>query len=385
MAIVLDWKKRLGYRRDPFENTIFKPVTNFTVGTDTLQERLSLFLIREERFGSIAGEDGTGKTTLLRWMQEELAKKREFKPHYLDCKFVKNRSELMKALVPMTRLGIAEKLSRLGFSKKKISEEEQEKDLIQRLKIKRHLLLLDNAGALKENAVQLLGQILEETKTYIIIVDEKKRLSSFSNFNDKLKLNTPKYTYEDLSTLLTKRIEEVAEVEGTYPFQQADITQLAKKAENNPEKFLNLAKEKAIELSLKAEPAPKKSKKTSVQVQKKRKIGFLNIEIQRGKTVKKEPLPQIENEELNNAIKEDLEELKKDLLPPSPEKEEEIVIDEKDEDVVVIDETPGNKKPKKSEFDVLIGNITKPEKGNAKKPKKKVSKKPVKKANKKKR
>jgi type II secretory pathway predicted ATPase ExeA len=251
MALVLDWQKKLGYAKDPFDSMML-PASRFLVGMHELQERLNLFLIKEERFGTISGEHGTGKTLLLQWMNEELAPQKSHLQQLLDGKM--KRDEIVNTLLE-TRLSFFEK--KLG-GKLKLPDDERERELLQRLaKEAKNVLLIDNAGSLGRHEVELLAEIGVKTPTYIIIADTEERLKKLQlpeSLIDRLKLRTPQLTGEQLADLLQRRIEAVG-ASGTFPFDDEELKGLIKRADRNPAKLLALGRERAIELSLKVGPA----------------------------------------------------------------------------------------------------------------------------------
>lgn len=273
MGLVLDWQKKLGYTRDPFDPKV-SPASHFLVGVEDLQERINLFIIKEERFGTICGEHGTGKSLLLQWINEELAPQRSHAQQLVDAKVTKHEEIITELLS-----------SRLSFFERKFSgilkesPSAQQKALLQRLaKEQKNVLLIDNAGSLNKHDLAFFSEVITKTPTHVIFADieEKlKKLDLHDTFTDKLKLEMPLYDKTQLETLLQHRIEGFGGT-GTFPFDQDEVNTLIKKSDHNPAKLLQLARERAIELSIKVQETPQP------QVEKKpTKAKFFSIQIER--------------------------------------------------------------------------------------------------------
>lgn len=257
MALVLDWQKKLGYRHDPFDMRIPQPVKQHIVGTYDLQERINLFLIKEEQFGTITGEHGTGKTMLLRWVEEELARHKTHTQQYIDAR---GKESLLGALSRRTLLQRVFKRS----------AKQPRDELLRRLAKERRVILIDNAGHMSADDLVLLADILSKTPTVALLADRDLRLPAF---HDRLKATMPKYGAAELTEMLRRRIE-AAGGRGTHPFDAAELERLIRKAEN-PAKLLQLARERAIELSLKATAPPAPAPVTAGK-------GLFSIKIEKG-------------------------------------------------------------------------------------------------------
>jgi len=273
MALVLDWQKKLGFTKDPFSSDA-TPTRLYVVGLEQLQERINLFLIKDERFGTISGPRGMGKSILLQWINEELAPQKSHNQVFINAKDT-NREEIVSRL-------LAEKLSFLEkkFNNPlKLASELQERELLQRLaKEQKNIFLIDNAGALGKPELALLQIILDKTPTDIILSDTHERLSHLQfPMADKLKLQLPRYTHEQLRRLIELRIKG-AGGSGIFPFSEEDIEYLVKKSDGNPQDLLELARERAIEKSLKvttptkpiATPVEKQGRFLSIKIEKKK-------------------------------------------------------------------------------------------------------------------
>lgn len=278
MALVLNWQRKLGYQKDPFDTNIPTPVKKYIIGTEHLQERLNLFLIKEEQFGTISGEKGCGKTMLLRWMDEELAPQRSHMQQYMDAKVMHAPDTIVSTLLK-NRLSLLEK----GLRKFMKGKKDPRQQLLQHLaKEKKTVLLVDNAGYLNDAGIALFAEIKEKTRTHIIFADTAERLKRLglgdAKLHDTLKLALPTYTGQHCHDILQRRIEGAGSSE-TYPFSEQEVQRLAKHADNNPTKLLQGARERAIELSLKTVSAP------PTRAEPERKGGFLSIKIEKKPSV----------------------------------------------------------------------------------------------------
>lgn len=296
MALILDWKKKLGYKNDPFTQEIPKPAAKFLVGLDDIQEQFNLFLIKEYRFGTIKGDNGQGKTMFLRWVDESL-QDRKYRAEYIDAKETKN---LLEHLIGKTTSTLSRK-----FSKSKTPDEKYDL-LIGKFQKKRYVLLIDNAGSLSKADMDFLNDVIDKTTAHIVLADEKDRLKKLSyDSADKLKAELPEYTHEQLTNMLERRIESVGGA-GTFPFDEKTLKDLTKKCKGNPSMLLELAREKAIELSLRVRRVPKPAKAASApRPADEKRIGFLGIRIERGEE------SQPDKDVMSDSAKKDSEMLEK--------------------------------------------------------------------------
>lgn len=267
MGLVLDWKKKLGYTKDPFEQVVFLPVGKYVTGLQEQKEKFNLFLIKEDTYGTVSGERGTGKTTFLSWMEEQLGG--SIKAAYIDASEKSKRAQFTDALLGEKASFFARKISKTLDK----PQAEKEQLLMKKLAV-RHVVLIDNAGSLAKDTQELLMQIMEKTPTHVVCADTKERLAKLDLQNDKLGLRTQNYSSSELITILRKRIES-AGGSGTFPFEDEQLEKLAEQADGNPAKFLALTREKAIELSLKTGKPPKKAAEPAPEGVKR--LGFFNI------------------------------------------------------------------------------------------------------------
>ena len=88
---IIDWDKELGWKQNPFLAKIGYPPDKFIAGYNEERLKINLFVIKKYYFGIIAGDKGTGKTALLRWMEYELNKhKDKLYVNFIDVKTLTN-------------------------------------------------------------------------------------------------------------------------------------------------------------------------------------------------------------------------------------------------------------------------------------------------------
>lgn len=283
MALVLDWQKKLGYKKDPFDPAPQTPAKRYIVGLEDIQQRINLFLIKEERIASLSAEQGTGKTTLLKWVDEELAPQKTHAQHYIDAKLMPKADQIIDSLVK-SRISLLEKT----FSKvTSASPEVKMQFLLKKLASEnKNVLIIDNAGSLEKSALDMLQDITVKTPTHIILADTEASLKALE-VKAQMHLKLPTYRDDQLAELVQRRIES-AGGSGTHPFDDTELHTLFKKSERNPAKLLALARERAIELSLKSAPAPapEPTKFLTIKVEKKPEAKLVDM------TVKEEPVKQ---------------------------------------------------------------------------------------------
>ncbi|NJL44137.1 MAG: hypothetical protein HC945_02365 [Nitrosarchaeum sp.] len=124
--LVLDWQAKLGYARDPFEDRFVLPVSASFVGAEKEREKINLFILKGQRFGTIHGDAASGKSVLLRWVAEQVERGKE----HLDVALVEEKENLVDerklfAWLLRGRLHVLERL--VTRPHEKLSRDEQEK------------------------------------------------------------------------------------------------------------------------------------------------------------------------------------------------------------------------------------------------------------------
>ena len=233
---VLDWYHVFGWEEDPFRDIILVPSNYFTVGYESEREKINSFIIKDKKLGSISGERGTGKTTILKWLDFELNKyKSRIISFYIDCKQLHSDKDLLKKIIgPLldlneklinsfyTGLDIPLVLKGLGnhepkflerfFSKPylKLDSEEIIGFIESKLKGKRLTLLLDDVKYLSKNDINLIEKLINSNLNLQIIPsgtgEEIKKTGLTTTFKDELKVELKHLSYENSKELIKKRI-----------------------------------------------------------------------------------------------------------------------------------------------------------------------------------
>lgn len=234
-GFTLDWVRDLGWRENPFTQLQPKPVHSFIVGQEQTRQAINLFFIKEQRFGTITGERGSGKSFLLEWLEEELAQYAD----RFDIRRVsgaKQPREIIAAIVEPYE-GV--------FSKYK-GESADEFVAFLTSKLKKKLVLLiddaDELGAFESYVHALL------TATPAIVVLAGARPKAVKD--DALKLKLSPLPAHDAIKLVEKRIAAVGG-SAIRPFTNRLLEELWTAAKENPSTYLSFLSETAMKIALK--------------------------------------------------------------------------------------------------------------------------------------
>ncbi len=276
MSFVLDWQKKLGYRTDPFVERPARRVAEYLVNRRAEQERLNLFIIKQERFGIIRGERGSGKSLLLEWLAQQL------RWHFLTLPVVllKGSDDLEERLLAAS-LNVIERT--ITKPHENLRGEKRRQFLMEKIGDRRLLILVDDAERLTREKRELLRRILAHCgKARVILALEESRKEEELSRNE-LRITLKEMTNEELKEVLARRIALAGGV-GTHPFDDHELSLLIGKAKKNPASLLSLARDRAIELSLRAGPPPKREKKEVGEEARKEKKGKEAPEKEGGKS-----------------------------------------------------------------------------------------------------
>lgn len=251
---VLDWIQVYGWRDDPFKQEILKPFNQYYIVDKQMKNRINLFLIKKQKFGTIIGEAGTGKTSLALWLVDEL------RPHagqvfvsYINVKDTyKTEADLIQQILkPVTNM--YEKVI------KQVHQDVPVDKLVsfihEKIGNKPLILILDDPDKFPEKYMQLFVTLYQAPSILVqlLIVTSpegfKKSLFSGRDYKDTLKILLKDVPEDTLLWMLRKRIEAVGGHE-TFPFDDRSIRAIAKKVTGNPHDFLRFCREKALKVSL---------------------------------------------------------------------------------------------------------------------------------------
>ncbi|MFT4305234.1 MAG: ATP-binding protein [Candidatus Woesearchaeota archaeon] len=235
---IIHWENNFDWSGNPFIDTVILPVSHFKAGRENEISELNKFIIQEKKFGIISGEEGFGKTFLMKWLEEELNTfNYKFNIFSIDAKILTHKQLLKKMHNHFTSISF-------------LSNPEKIIDIIKShsSKVKKSIFLIDNADKLSKESLDLFRKIYSLDHISIIFsITENKKLK---DFNDELNLHLDKMDNDSLRLMISKRIESFNGID-IEPFNSIQIKTLAKKASYNPREMLKLCNEKAVDISIK--------------------------------------------------------------------------------------------------------------------------------------
>jgi hypothetical protein len=267
-GFTLDWVHDLGWRENPFTQLTPMPVHEFMVNQDATRQAINLFFIKEQRFGTITGDHGSGKTFMLQWLAEELHPyKDRFEVHYFDA-------------AACTVEQFTEKLTKHHssfFSSYKGNSPEKLVHFLEGKLKHKLVILVDNAndlGALDHYYKALYAKM----QAVIILAGTKPAQLA----EDSLNATLVQMSAHDASKMVEKRIGKVGGA-GIKPFNHRLLEEVWVAAKCTPKTFLDYCNETAMKVALKqiiieeessapverAAEKPVKDSKKSVKIDKK--------------------------------------------------------------------------------------------------------------------
>ena len=252
--VVLDWTKIYSWSNDPFSTDVPKRINEHYIINKAIRNKLSLFLIKKQKFGTIIGEGGTGKTALCHWLMEELGHhKGKVYASYLDPKKkIKTEGDLVKLIIkPLTSM--YEKV--FTQPHQDLSTEKIIDFIKKRIKTKNLFLIVDDPDKIPERYHYVLQNLYQSDKINVQLIIAgtkdafKGTIFNKKDFNDQLKITLNEASDTILKQILEKRMAAVGGHK-TFPFEDNIIKAIAKKAKGNPVSFLTICREKAMKMSL---------------------------------------------------------------------------------------------------------------------------------------
>lgn len=238
---VLDWESSLGWSDNPFKDEILIPPNNFIAGREKEKKKLNLFFIHGNRFGTLKGSEGQGKSFLLKWLADELINyQNKYIVCYLPSKELKYDEFLKSIAKPFSSVFKSVKLSSqnvFSLVKEKLSSN---KELV---------LLIDDIEEVSNEHMDLIKNLYGSMKNVNLIFSMSKNVDLSYFGNDELGIVLKDMDIDALKNMIKKRIENVGGIE-IEPISNVQLKTLVKRAANNPRKLLEICNKKAIELSL---------------------------------------------------------------------------------------------------------------------------------------
>lgn len=247
---VLDWNKQLGWKHDPFLPSLSSTVTKLIAGYEKERMKLNLFVLQKYTFATLVGNEGMGKTTVLRWMHEELNKhSSQIYTAYIDGATLRGERYVVHNLI-RTVENIIETL--ITKPHKKLTSRDLHEYLQKKLEHKRLVLLIDNANEMSDFALVILKKLyMSQLPVQMIFADEKISLD-IDDLKGKEHLNIALKGLEtkEMEEMIRKRIVAAGGME-IYPFTSEVISMVHKKSSSNPAHALSILQHVATEMSLK--------------------------------------------------------------------------------------------------------------------------------------
>ena len=245
---VLEWDKALGFKGDPFADKIFEPINKFFVDRKDEKEKLNWFFIKNYFFGAIVGEQGVGKTSLLKWLQTRLMKYNRIHAVYINAAVFKEQVNITHTMI-MPLLSFYEKS--ISKPHKKLVSSDFMKFLKKKLGHMSVALILDNAHHLTEKNLELIKSLKKDgLKLQVVVTStpkeyEKSRLREIGN--DEINITLRRLTFDEAKEMLSRRINAFGG-RGIHPFTVEELKKIYDKADKNPREFLKLCRDAAIKL-----------------------------------------------------------------------------------------------------------------------------------------
>jgi Cdc6-like AAA superfamily ATPase len=267
---VIDWEKNLDWSGNPFLDIIHQPINIFKANLDHESKTLNKFFIQGNKFGIIRGKKGSGKTFLLKWLEEELKTfENKFNIFYFDAK-TSNHKTLIKLLLKHFS----------SFSLFKNSEEVLNIIKSNLSKNKKTVFLIDDADLLPRESVEILKKV--NSFNHVSIIFTTCTDNHFKDFgDDEANIHIKPMNYDSIKDMIVKRIENYNGVD-IEPFNSIQLKTLAKKAAYNPRDMLKLCNEKAIEIALKKVDTIEPFEDVELEIEEEKDINELKQSLPEG-------------------------------------------------------------------------------------------------------
>jgi hypothetical protein len=246
--LVLNWTKELAWEDNPFKKQFLEPIEKTIGGYEKERQKLNLLLLNELPFGTITGQEGMGKTLLLKWFTSQLDKHPEkFIYAYLDKKQLADASFIQNICSPFKN---KHSLAKLFKKEEKITKKNVSEYILKNSEHKHFLIIIDDANLLSKEDIETLEQLKQVPKVQIILAGksfDKMNLKSFEK--DNLGIDIKKMDFPSGRDMLKRRIESVGGSD-IWPFSDKIIKDIFGLGDYNPKKILTLCQERAKELAI---------------------------------------------------------------------------------------------------------------------------------------
>lgn len=263
--LIIDWYKQFGWKDNPFKPEILRPIEEFVVGFERERQKINYSIINRQKYGTIAGIEGIGKSTLLEWLCFELNKfKNKFVVLHIEGR-KRPATDIKKSLMSSLSTRQSQSLVKSVFGrfmKKKqalpattaVPEHDMlmRKGIMDMLKQRTLVLLIDDAIYLPQENIKFIKELLSLNIPYQIIItclpDHAEKFSALIGQKDQLGLRIRKPLFEDFKEMVKLRIERVSG-KGIEPFKNFMLEKIHEKY-NSLVDMLETCRHIAMKLSI---------------------------------------------------------------------------------------------------------------------------------------
>ena len=276
----LDWKKKLNWTSDPFNTRVLD-----LVGNEKAKKKLNLFFLEKRTFGLIEAEEGAGKSSLIEWLREQLAK---YKSEILTFELKKEKKQ--EEVIEKISKKIATPVELIKKPYKNYNYEQFAEHLRKNLGRKRLALLIDGPNNLSSQTINIVKELYKEGLATIIMAGTKQELqkTGAAFAKDQLNVKLKGLEYEEAKLMVKRRIEAAGGID-IKPFTDKILRSLWQQSNKNATTFLEKCRDRAVRLALEnKEEKPKETgnlkELTTVELKKfakqNLKEGFLRDDVE---------------------------------------------------------------------------------------------------------
>ena len=241
-GFVLNWEQELGFSGDPFKQEIITPVSDVIANMEKEREALNLFIIEKGAFAMLIGEHSTGKTILLKWLEEQLERyKRDMVINYVEGREL--RIEKLQEIM----------LKPFGYT---ATKEPIVSTLKQKLGNRRYILIIDGLERLTKEIASFFNTLCVYLEMQLIISSTKEleipqaKEGEVDYFKNGLKIQLKEMHFDSAAEMVQKRIEKFGK-KGLYPFDEELLKKMWDDSKKDTVKLLELCRKQAIGFAIK--------------------------------------------------------------------------------------------------------------------------------------
>lgn len=241
-GFVLNWEQELGFSGDPFKQEIMVPVSDMIANLEKEREALNLFIIEKGNFAMLIGAHSTGKTILLKWLEEQLERYKKG----MVVNYVEGGELKIEKLQEIT-------LKPFGYA---ATKDPIVNTLKQKLGNRRYIMIIDGLEKLTKEIASFFNTLCVYLELQVIISSSKEieipqaKEGEVDYFKDGLKIQLKEMHFESAVEMIQKRIEKFGK-KGLYPFDEELLKKMWDESKKSPIKLLELCRKQAISFAIK--------------------------------------------------------------------------------------------------------------------------------------